>query len=45
MVVNKAIIGRGITVRRMLDNMHYHENYNPNILGGPDPDACALARS
>jgi predicted dehydrogenase len=43
MAIKTAVIGLGIMGRRMLEHMGYHENYTPDILWDPDPDACALA--
>lgn len=43
MAVRTAIIGLGIMGQRMLTHMITHEDYAPDILWDPSPDACADA--
>lgn len=39
-----AIIGLGIMGRRLLDNLVFHDGFEPVALWDPSPDSCARAR-
>jgi len=39
-----AIIGLGIMGRRLLDNLVFHDGFEPAALWDPSPDSCAKAR-
>ena len=43
MTLRTAILGLGIMGRRMLEHMHRHEGYAPDLLWDPSESACAEA--
>ena len=43
MTIKVAIIGLGIMGCRMLNHMRLHEEFNPNYLWDPNPNACEKA--